>query len=271
MNFKVVTLIMILAVFKINTAVSAEYKPFINLGGGIVKPHSKSKSSQSGVLYNTNKKLTSSPSFKIGAGVRVNKKLELELSYNKFKSFKYKSPNKYNPYETYAIPNGTNIETNSYEEAAYQKIKYDLLELSGTYQIATFREFELGLLGSLGVGIAKSSPYTINEKYYSKTEEIVSDQPSPDSENYAVTNNQVQYRSRKSTNFAWSIGGRLSYIITDNISIDLIEFRYRDLGKSPRVSGTYPVSKGWSTQQTHSVARTRLKATSYSCGIRYYF
>ena len=174
--------------------------------------------------------------FSLVLGHRLNNSVRVELAFNHFHNFKYQGLYDYVDYTLKS--EGENKE---YEYK--QKVRSNTLFANIYYDFNQFNKFTSYV--NMGLGLSKNKSGAL----YLKHKKIVGD-------SWEIAN-----KSEVRNQFAWNIGIGISYELNNKVNLDLINYRYNNLGK-------------FSTKEDRSKDRMiikNLKIHSISTGIRIQF
>jgi opacity protein-like surface antigen len=178
------------------------------------------------------KKPSNANVFGLAVGYGVTDNIRAELSYNGFYGMKYKY-----------------TQTDEYEEQEIvqynynQKVSANALFISAYYDINKFDKIKPYVAAGVGVANVKSGNINILAKQEDK-EDI----------------NDVYAEGINKKQFAWQLGTGVNYVVNDKIDLNLVNYRYSNLGKAvTKADGEDPELK------------TKLAVHSISTGITFKF
>lgn len=170
-------------------------------------------------------------------GYRFNKDIRAELAFNRFHEFKYEN-----------ILKGTNVNTGAHVMNEYytQEVSANAVFANFYFDINSSRKFIPYVNAGLGISINKAGDFMLEVR------DGIDDSGKP----FEIPPNTIGKGNTKSR-FAWNVGAGLSYKINRKVTLDLINYKYYQLGKisaGPDVGGDY--------------VETKLKIHSVSAGIK---
>jgi opacity protein-like surface antigen len=137
-------------------------------------------------------KLKNSMNFGVALGYKVADHVRAELTINRFQNFKYQAASKVNTDTTYS-----------------QKISSTSAFINGYYDIKEINGFMPYITAGVGFSKNKAGDFAINSP---------SNKPT-------VVNGKTQ------TEFGWNAGVGIAYNLNERITLDLLNYKYYDLGK----------------------------------------
>lgn len=124
-----------------------------------------------------------------------------------------------------------------------QKISADALFTSAYYDINKFGQIKPYVAAGVGIANVKASDFTTSN---------------PDETN-------IDYKKQSKMQFAWQLGTGVNYVVNDKIDLNLVNYRYSNLGKSVATTTSEDVEDAGDT------ASVKLKVHSISTGITFKF
>jgi opacity protein-like surface antigen len=124
-----------------------------------------------------------------------------------------------------------------------QKVSADALFASAYYDISKFDKIKPYVAAGVGIANVKAGDFTTS--------------------NSAETN--IDYKKQSKKQFAWQLGTGVNYIVNDKIDLNLVNYRYSNLGKSVATATSEDQSDAGDT------ATVKLKVHSISTGITFKF
>ena len=167
--------------------------------------------------------------FGVAFGYQFNDNIRAELAVNNFNNFKYKNYNQLD-----------DEDGNHQDNYFYQKISSNSLFANFYYDVNKFEKFKPYL--SIGVGVSQNKSGNFNRKAI---------------DNGEIEDNHTLYQKSSKKQFAWNVGAGISYEVNNKVTLDLVNYKYYDLGKT----STKPDEVGDSM-------KSKLKVHSITTGIR---
>ena len=170
-------------------------------------------------------------------GYKFNKNIRAELAFNRFHKFKYE-----NAAETVNKDTGAHV----VDEYYTQEVSANAVFANFYFDINSSRKFIPYVNAGLGISRNKAGDFMVEEK------NGIDDKGKP----FEIPLTVVGEGNTKSR-FAWNVGAGLSYKINRKVTLDLINYKYYQLGKisaGPDAGGDY--------------TETKLKVHSVSTGIK---
>ncbi|MFK7761554.1 MAG: outer membrane protein [Candidatus Midichloriaceae bacterium] len=174
--------------------------------------------------------------FSLALGYKLGNNVRAELAFNQFSNFKYQGRAHYTDYSSSSVGNKVNYEYK-------QKLRSNAFFANFYYDFNQFNKFAPYV--NMGLGLSKNKSGTL----YVKHKNVVGD-------SWEIAN-----KSEARNQFAWNVGIGIAYKLNDKICLDLINYKYNDLGK-------------FSTKEDIKGDRmviNKLKVHSISTGIRMQF
>lgn len=177
------------------------------------------------------KRLKNAQTFGLALGYRFNDNLRTEFAYNHFHNLKYRNYNQYD-------------DVSAVVDYYYkQKIYIDTLFTNFYFDINKFEKFTPYI--SMGIGVSRNKTGDFN---------IISIVKNGDSK-------ETVFSKKKSKNkIAFNVGAGVSYELNKNITLDLINYKYYELGKMSTAK-----------DEEGEAFENRLKMHSITTGIRIKF
>jgi opacity protein-like surface antigen len=138
-------------------------------------------------------KLKNSMNFGVALGYKVADHVRAELAINRFQNFKYQAANKRNTDMSYS-----------------QKMSSTSAFINGYYDIKEMNGFMPYITAGVGFSKNKSSDFLIK---------IVNEDP------------VIHAKAKTQTEFGWNAGVGIAYNLNERITLDLLNYKYYDLGK----------------------------------------
>jgi opacity protein-like surface antigen len=137
-------------------------------------------------------KLKNSMNFGVALGYKVADHVRAELAINRFQNFKYQATDKQDTDMTYS-----------------QKISSTSAFINGYYDIKEMNGFMPYITAGVGFSKNKAGDFSVN----------------------SPSNEPTVFNGKAQTEFGWNAGVGIAYNLNERITLDLLNYKYYDLGK----------------------------------------
>ena len=138
-------------------------------------------------------KLKNSMNFGVALGYKITDHVRAELAINRFQNFKYQAADKLNTDTTYS-----------------QKISSTSAFINGYYDIKEMNGFMPYITAGVGFSKNKAGDFSTNVKNVTP---------------------EIDPKGKTQTEFGWNAGVGIAYNLNERITLDLLNYKYYDLGK----------------------------------------